>query len=122
MGLWVLILFGCARAVRAEEDFGREIRPLLKNHCFSCHGSQTQKGKVDLERYLQLSQVVNDIKTWQTVAEKVGNGTMPPKDKPPVGDKERALITGWVGTAGQAGRDRRADRPRPDLPAPHHPP
>src|SRR5262245_22756871 len=92
----ILLLFS-SPTVRADEDFGRDIRPILKAHCFSCHGSQTQKGKLDLERYLQLSQVLGDIKTWQAVAEKVGEGAMPPKDKPPVGGKERALLIGWVG-------------------------
>jgi len=83
--------------MHAEEDFGRTIRPILKAQCFSCHSSQSQKGKLDLEHYLQLSQVVNDLKTWQAVAEKIDAGTMPPRGKPPVSDKERALITGWVG-------------------------
>jgi hypothetical protein len=94
---WGAILLLCSSAtVRAQEEFGREIRPILKTHCFSCHGSQSQKGKLDLERYLQLSQVVNDIKTWQAVAEKVGEGAMPPRDKPQLGEKERALLVGWV--------------------------
>jgi hypothetical protein len=83
--------------LHAEEDFGREIRPVLKARCFSCHSSQLQKGKLDLERYLQLSQVVSDVKTWQAVAEKIDAGAMPPRGKPPLSDRERALITGWVG-------------------------
>jgi hypothetical protein len=91
----ILLLFS-STTICADEDFGRDIRPILKTHCFSCHGSQAQKGKLDLERYLQLSQVLGDIKTWQAVAEKVGEGAMPPRDKPAVGDKERTLLTGWV--------------------------
>jgi hypothetical protein len=93
-GLCLLLGNGVSRA---DEDFGRQIRPILKTHCFSCHSSQAQKGKLDLERYLQLSQVVSDIKTWQAVAEKVGSGNMPPPEKKtPVPEKERALITSWI--------------------------
>jgi hypothetical protein len=30
-------------------DFGREIRPILSNHCFKCHGPAVQKGKLRLD-------------------------------------------------------------------------
>jgi hypothetical protein len=58
--------------LHAEEDFGREIRPVLKARCFSCHGSQHQKGKLDLERYLQLSQVVGDVSRFQRLTGGLG--------------------------------------------------
>jgi hypothetical protein len=109
------LLLSCT-TVRADEDFGREIRPILKRHCFSCHGNQSQKGKLDLERYLQLSQVLSDIKTWQAVAEKVNEGAMPPKGKPPVGDKERALLTGWV-----TGLVKQVENAEPSDPGPSFP-
>src|SRR5450631_1972792 len=85
-------VFLSGRPSQAEEDFGRDIRPILKARCFGCHGSQTQKGKLNLERYLELSEVVADLKTWQTVAEKVSDGSMPPRGKPPLDDPERARI------------------------------
>jgi len=28
----------------AAPDFSREVRPLLDQHCFKCHGSEKQKG------------------------------------------------------------------------------
>jgi hypothetical protein len=92
-GVVVFLFLGSAHG---ETDFQRDIRTILKTNCFSCHGSQAQKGKLDLEGYLQLSQVMKDIKIWQAVAEKVGSGSMPPKDKPPMAGQDRALITGWV--------------------------
>lgn len=30
-------------------DFGRDIRPILSNHCFKCHGPAVQKGKLRLD-------------------------------------------------------------------------
>ncbi len=33
-----------APAVSAAPDFSREIRPLLEQHCFKCHGPEKQKG------------------------------------------------------------------------------
>jgi hypothetical protein len=116
-GFWVIILLllGCATAA-AGEDFARDIRPILEARCFSCHGSKAQKGKLDLERYLQLSQVVGDIKTWQTVAEKVQAGTMPPRGKPPVSDRERALLTGWIARMVQQVESAEPTDPGPTFP------
>ncbi|HLY72758.1 MAG TPA: hypothetical protein VKU80_01460, partial [Planctomycetota bacterium] len=62
------ILLLAAEALFADEDFERDIRPILKIHCFPCHGSQTQKGKLDLERFVQSSQVPSGLKSWQAVA------------------------------------------------------
>jgi hypothetical protein len=52
------------------------------------------KGKLNLEHCLQLSQVVNDIKIWQTVAEKIDAGTMPPR-----GLRNQEPINRWSPTA-----------------------
>src|SRR5471032_2109951 len=52
--LFVLTLsFGCwfAPAGRAQDkvDFQRDIRPILSNHCFKCHGPALQKSGVRLD-------------------------------------------------------------------------
>ncbi|MBL8797046.1 MAG: DUF1592 domain-containing protein [Planctomycetia bacterium] len=96
-GVWAVVLGLLSVAAARAEDFTREIRPILKTHCFSCHGSETKKGNLDLERFLQASQVVNDIKTWQSVVEKIRDGSMPPRGKPAVPEKEQTLLAGWVG-------------------------
>ncbi len=111
-----ILLLVSVPTLRAEEDFGKQIRPVLKTFCFSCHSSQAQKGKLDLERYLQLSQVVNDIKTWQTVAEKVADKTMPPKDKPAPSDKDRDLLTRWIGKMVQQVETAEPTDPGPTFP------
>jgi len=80
--------------LQAEEDFQRDIRPLLKAHCFKCHGNQNQKGKLDLERFDQASPA--DLRTWQRVTEQVSAGDMPPKGKPRLSENERASIARWV--------------------------
>lgn len=116
-GTWAaLLVLVSSAAVCADEDFGREIRPILKTHCFACHSSQAQKGKLDLERYLQLSQVVGDIKTWQTVAEKIADRSMPPKDKPALGDKERERLTRWIGRMVQQVETAEPTDPGPTFP------
>ncbi|HEV3438911.1 MAG TPA: DUF1549 domain-containing protein, partial [Gemmata sp.] len=44
------IFFTPAAGNAAEKvDFGRDIRPILSNHCFKCHGPAVQKGKLRLD-------------------------------------------------------------------------
>ncbi|MCZ7641291.1 MAG: hypothetical protein M5U12_37700 [Verrucomicrobia bacterium] len=43
---WLLLATGTATA--AEVDFGREIRPLLSDHCFACHGPDEKARKAGL--------------------------------------------------------------------------
>lgn len=91
-----LALVLCATRDVRGADFEREIRPLLKTHCFACHSSAGEKGNLDLERYQHVAHVVSDIKVWREVAAKVSAGEMPPKEKPQLADKERAIIGRWV--------------------------
>ena len=107
------VLLACGVA-QAEEDFERDIRPLLQAHCFKCHGSQVQKGKLDLERVTQPS--LADLRTWQRLAEQVSSGEMPPKGKPRLAEQDRASITRWVD-----GLVRRAELAEPTDPGPTFP-
>lgn len=57
-------------------------RTLLEQHCFACHGADTQEGSVRLDD-LPLS--ITDIQTaerWQKVLNVLNSGEMPPEDEP----------------------------------------
>src|SRR4051812_10583277 len=49
--LWVLALVAlCAASARgAEVDYLRDVKPLLKQHCYSCHGAMKQASKLRLD-------------------------------------------------------------------------
>src|SRR5690348_11139253 len=40
--------FGAARFARADVSFNRDIRPILSENCFACHGHDDQKRKANL--------------------------------------------------------------------------
>jgi hypothetical protein len=110
----VLAVFLTSGVLQAEEDFERDIRPLFKAHCFNCHGSQTRKGKLDLER-LELA-FTADLRIWQRVSEQISFGAMPPKGKPQLSENERTSITRWV-----EGLVRKAELAEPTDPGPSFP-
>lgn len=119
---WVIVaLLASAAAAPSETpptatDFARDIRPILQANCFSCHSSKVQKGNLDLERYLQVSQVANDLKSWQAVVTRIGDGTMPPRGKPTLGGPDKALVTTWVGDLIKQAENAEPTDPGPTFP------
>src|SRR5262245_57922059 len=50
-GLPFVVLLGCAAAAHAQGtvDYVRDVKPLLAQHCVSCHGAKITKGKLRLD-------------------------------------------------------------------------
>jgi hypothetical protein len=78
------------------ETFGREIRPILDQHCMKCHAADVQEGTLDLEQFAKLDDVRRSTTTWLKVAEMLDNGEMPPKKAPQPKPELRARLRGWV--------------------------
>lgn len=102
--------------VRAEADFQKDIRPVLQARCFSCHGSQKQKGNLDLERYVHLGQITADLKQWKAVAEAVSSKQMPPKGHMGPDDKQREEIVRWIEGVVKEAENASPSDPGPSLP------
>ena len=98
--LTALTVSVCSMGLAVAEkkpDFIKDVRPVLEKHCFVCHGPEKQKGKVRLD---QLSaDVLHDAvaaETWHDALDVISIGDMPPDDEPPLSQKERDILTGWL--------------------------
>jgi mono/diheme cytochrome c family protein len=81
----------------AKASFEKDIRPLLEENCFACHGNGKAKGEVSLEGFKTAADVHHGYKLWETVRRKVAAGEMPPKKRNQRPDKtEQLLIAGWI--------------------------
>lgn len=105
----ILTLIGSVpRLVSAEEkvDFNREIRPILSDKCFQCHGpdDQTLKGDLRLDqRESALSGgaiVAGDVAASELIARITASDPdevmPPPKVKKPVTREEAELLRRWI--------------------------
>ncbi len=94
LGLAIALALPCTAA-----DYEREIRPLLKEYCLSCHSAEKHKGDLDLERFTSFDEVKKHPKVWQSVVEQLSNNEMPPKDKPQPTATQREQLLAWVNAA-----------------------
>lgn len=78
-------------------DYGREIRPLMKDFCLKCHSTEESQGDLDLERFASVDHARRDVKVWLKVAEMLDNGEMPPRDaRDKLAPEQRKRIRAWV--------------------------
>jgi opacity protein-like surface antigen len=76
--------------------FDKTVRPILAEYCLKCHSREKHKGDLDLERFASMGDVTRASKVWQTVAEQLANGEMPPKDKPQPSAADKDRLVNWV--------------------------
>lgn len=62
----------------------------LKSHCFDCHDSETQEGKVDLEKLPFRITTIEQAELWQKVLNALNAGEMPPEDSEQPANAEKA--------------------------------
>ncbi|MGD9854427.1 MAG: DUF1549 domain-containing protein, partial [Planctomycetaceae bacterium] len=103
----LLVLLLNVPAVRAEEDaisFERTVRPLLKTHCFQCHGEEPEvRGSLDLRlaRFLKKGgdsgpAITAGDRNGSLLYQRVRSGEMPPAEDKQLAESEIALIGRWI--------------------------
>ena len=109
-------------------DFNREVRPILSEHCFQCHGLDQQKSKLrlDFEEFAHkegksgLMAVVSGKPDKSEIIRRVtdrGEDRMPPKGKG-LSLAQVDTLRRWIGEGGKYDKHWAYVAPtRPDLPA-----
>ena len=102
---------GETASILESVDFVRQIQPLLRKHCYQCHGRDVQEGglRLDLRQHalhggdsgkVILPGQANDSRLMQLISGKEADGqVMPPEDEGRrLNDDELALIRRWIGS------------------------
>jgi hypothetical protein len=119
-----------ADASTASVSFGRDIRPLLTEHCIRCHGPDTAEAGLDLSARTSATGplasghaaiVPGDTAASAVIARITSTDPdlrMPPGDERPLSEAEVALVRRWI-AAGAEYEDHWAFRPltKPAVPA-----
>jgi mono/diheme cytochrome c family protein len=80
-------------------DYARDVRPVLEEFCFRCHGPDKQKGEIQLDTMNPDMLGGGDADLWDLVLDILQGGEMPPKDEPQLGDEQRRAVQDWIAGA-----------------------
>jgi len=123
---WLVIislLLGGFSTAFAAVDFNRDVRPLLADRCYKCHGpdAKTREAKLRLDAGDQLRTEQKEILARITTHD-VDDRMPPPKSGLDLSDAERQLIVQWIKEGGQVDGHWAFVAPRkPLIPAGVHP-
>ena len=81
----------------SKAEFEKDILPIIKANCYSCHDDGKAKGDLSLEIFKTKNDVRRYYKISEQVFKKVLTGEMPPENSKKRPSKEdRALVTSWI--------------------------
>lgn len=80
---------------RASVSFESDIRPLLEEYCFRCHGEEKQKGDVQLSSFHTKRMLIEEHRLWREVIHLIRSEEMPEEEPLPT-PAERALLVDWL--------------------------
>ena len=106
--VWMLLCGwpGAGRAAETAVDFGRDVAPILQQHCVRCHHPENRKGEISLSTVADLrenSHVVagkpDDSDLLTLVTSQGGQPPKMPKEGAPLRPAQVAVLRNWI-TAG----------------------
>src|SRR4051794_32221814 len=103
MRFFVPLLLFAVPLSAADIDFNRDVRPILSDRCFKCHGPAVQKKKVrldSLDHATKTDAIVPGKPAESGVVERItakGEKRMPPADAgPPLTVAQIKTLTAWI--------------------------
>ncbi len=90
-----LLLFAASAA--AAPDFAKDVRPILANHCFKCHGpdAAARKAKLRLDTADGAKDALNEV--MNRIVSRDDDEVMPPPHvKKPLTEKQIQILNDWI--------------------------
>ena len=132
----------CHCSLLAAIDFNRQIRPILSDKCFKCHGpdAKNQKSKVRLDSFenatkshggvvaLVPGKLEDSEMHWRIRSDDTDEVMPPTKAKLPLTNKEKDLLDQWISEGGKYQKHwafeplpEKVSVPKSEHPSPHNP-
>ena len=71
-------------------------QPFIAKHCVACHGSEKQKGGLNLEEFDGDILDLTKAGIWHEIVDVLNAGEMPPEKEPRPPAKELVMVVDWI--------------------------
>lgn len=113
--VWLIVAFCVFGSHSAHADdtvsFPQDVRPILSDHCFACHGPDAEKREADLrlDQADSVSEsgaiIAGDLESselWARIISDDPDTVMPPPDfKKPIDQEQRQILQSWIESGGE---------------------
>jgi hypothetical protein len=79
-----------------QQQFNKEIRPILENACGDCHWDATAQAGFNIEPFQNIKQFLESSKKWRKAIQRIEANEMPPDDAEPLSGSARQKLLGWL--------------------------
>ena len=76
-------------------SYEADIRPLLDEYCYRCHGEEKQNGDVQLSSFHEKRMLIREHELWREVIHQIESEEMPEEEPLPT-PEERRLLVDWL--------------------------
>jgi hypothetical protein len=88
-----------ANPAAQQATYEKDIRPVLQQFCFGCHGEKKALGGINLTKFAEVTALQRDQTTWRKVLTQVRERHMPPSNLPQPKPEQREQLVAWLAHA-----------------------
>lgn len=83
------------KSTEIQVQFEKQIKPVIKSLCISCHNAEDAESGVSLE-HLDGTLADRHVFLWEEIREQIADRAMPPEDEKQPTSEQRKLLVGWI--------------------------
>jgi cytochrome c553 len=96
--LGILVLATIAAAAQSNDEYQRQVMPVLSRTCVTCHNDSARTAGLSFEGFRDAASASRTPELWQKVLDRLRAGEMPPRPAAPLSAADLAAVTGWIRT------------------------